>query len=86
MTSVTFMWKDAKDAPEDIYEPVIYVTLNGRIGTFRDTVGFTAGNEKNKDKHYSNWNWLMEKYNVEFWAYQKEIKPNRNIRIHAEWD
>lgn len=40
-------------------EPLVYVTANGKMGTFKKTG--------------KNWRWYAEKYNVKYWAYQRDI-------------
>ena len=40
-------------------EPLVYVTANGKMGAFK--------------KPNKNWRWYAEKYNVKYWAYQRDI-------------
>lgn len=54
---VTFF--NAGFAPMMTEQPLVYVSANGKMGTF-----------KKVDK---NWRWYAEKYNVKYWAYQRDI-------------
>ena len=70
---VTFRWNYATEAPTDFYKPVVYITKNNKIAVFKDTVSWTGGDAKDKTKHYSNWEWLREKYNIKYWVYQEDL-------------
>ena len=60
----TLMWKHADVySPEQNYEPIIYCTINGKIGVFKNT------------KSFQHWKFLKDKYHIEWWCYQHYIIP-----------
>ena len=63
---MSFIWSEAEEAPSDVLEPVLYMTTNNKLGVFKNT-------EKANNTGVSGWTRLKEKYNVKFWAYQKDI-------------
>lgn len=74
---ITIEWCDAEISPMVWYEPVVYVTKSGKMGVFKDTVSWTGGDPKKTELHRSNWEWLREKYNIAYWAYQKDVIPKQ---------
>ena len=61
MSAVKFTWISADIEPDEKNEPIVYLTRNNKIGTFRD---------------FSDWDWYREKYGITHWVYQKLILPN----------
>ena len=68
--TITFVWNDADIVPDDFELPVIYLTINNKIGSFKNTYGLYGGDESTK---HSNWDRLKEKYNIKYWIYQKDL-------------
>ena len=56
--SATEMWHRS-DTFEPADAPIVYFTGKGKAGTLRGI------------KH--SWEWLVEKYNIRYWAYQSEV-------------
>lgn len=82
LTKFFINWQKSDNAPEDIYEPIVYCTKNNKMGVFKNTYTFLGGNEENK---ISDWKFLKEKYNVTFWIYQKDIIPH-NFKYIEDFD
>lgn len=63
---ITFTWIDAEEIPSDVHEPVLYLTTNNKLGTFKDTETFSGSG-------LSHWESLRRKYHVKCWVYQKDV-------------
>lgn len=63
MGAVKFTWINADIEPDKKDEPIVYLTRNNKIGTFRD---------------FNDWDWYREKYGITHWVYQKFILPNES--------
>ena len=63
MGAVKFTWISADIEPDKKDEPIVYLTRNNKIGTFRD---------------FSDWDWYHEKYGITQWVYQKHILPTES--------
>lgn len=59
-------WRTADVAPSDINTQILYCTINGKLGVFKDT---STPDSK------SEWKRLAEKYRVKYWTYSNEITP-----------
>jgi len=58
----TINWLNADvHRPEQTNEPIIYCTVNNKIGVLKEV----------KD----HWTWLKEKYHIKYWCYQYYIIP-----------
>lgn len=64
-------WRKADVAPSNIYAPIVYCTTNGKLGVFKNTMGYIWGNPE----PYSKWDWIVDKYSIKYWAYSNEIIP-----------
>lgn len=64
-------WRPVETDPSDIHLPVVFCTRKGKIGVLKNTLANVTGNPIPT----SNWEWLAEKYNIEYWTYSDEIKP-----------
>ena len=73
---ISFEWNSANFAPADWYAPILYISGNNKIGVLKDTVSWLGGEWKDKSKHYSDWEWLKDKYNIKFWVYQSQLLQN----------
>ena len=75
MKQVTFQWHEVSEVP-DMNEPVIVLTGNNRIQTFKDTKiskqEFIDGKYKTIG-YFSGWSSYYHKYNAKYWAYQKDL-------------
>ena len=61
--SMSNPWYEARVfAP--VNRPIIYFTTNGKAGVLKGV------------RH--DWKWLREKYAIEYWAYQSEIRMQVN--------
>lgn len=58
-TWIELMFFKAEFAPLMTEQPLVYVSANGKMGTFK--------------KVGKNWDWYAEKYHVKYWAYQRDI-------------
>lgn len=56
------VWKSVKYGFPDREKPLLCITNNGKLQTF-------AGIKNN-----SEWYWKIDKYNLEYWCYQSELK------------
>ena len=68
--TVLFTWNSAKYPPEDFIEPVLVQTNKDRLLVFKDTMAFEGGDIS---KAHSGWDFLVRKYNIKYWIYQKNI-------------
>ncbi len=68
--TVMLEWRPAENGgPALIEEPVLCLTKNKKLLTFKDTISRAFGSPKIT----SDWKFLKEKYNIEWWTYQNEI-------------
>lgn len=51
-------WYPAEGIPF-FNNPIVYISANGKIGTFKDIRG--------------DWQRYVEKWNIKYWAYQSEL-------------
>jgi len=68
--NVNILFSSADVTPGDFNKPIIYITGNGKVGTFKNTADFLGGDETKK---FSGFERLREKYNIKFWCYQKAL-------------
>lgn len=61
-----FTWKSFEETPSDVHEPILYMTVNNKLGVFKNT-------EQGMHPESSSLDRLKEKYNVKYWVYQKEL-------------
>lgn len=60
---INISWKNADIySPVENEEPVVYYTINNKIGTLKNT---------------NSWSFYKEKYKIKWWIYQYEILPIR---------
>ena len=71
---ITFEWRMANETPIDIEEPILCLTYNGKLITFKNTKTIIYPNTVE-----SGFGHLVKKYNVKLWVYQKELLPENNI-------
>lgn len=68
--NTSFEWKIANETPRDIEEPILCLTHNGKLITFKNTKTIIYPNTVK-----SVFGYLVEKYNIKLWVYQKELLP-----------
>lgn len=68
MIAKILKWRDLSEEPTNTKEPVLYCTANGKLGVFKSTV-LCDGDDR------SGWKRLVDKYNIKYWTYSKEITP-----------
>ena len=58
MEKINAYWYPTKIIPL-FAQPIVYVSANGKIGTFKELRG--------------DWKWRVEKYNIKYWAYASDL-------------
>lgn len=71
-----FIWNTVNDIPKYIEEPILCLTDNGKLMTFKNTKTLIWPN-----KVESGFGHLAEKYKIRFWVYQKELLPNEIVNV-----
>ena len=66
--NTSFEWRMATEIPRDIEEPILCLTDNDKIMTFKNTKTLIQPNTVE-----SGFGHLVEKYKIKFWVYQKEL-------------
>ena len=66
---ITFEWVSINVEP-DYDEPILVKTKNGKLMTFKDTKTFYGGDLSNV---CSDWSFLIYKYNITHWVYQRYL-------------
>lgn len=74
--NTSFEWRMASETPRDIEEPILCLTDNGKLMTFKNTKTLIWPN-----KVESGFGHLAEKYKIRFWVYQKELLPNEIVNV-----
>lgn len=74
--NTTFDWRMANDTPRDIEEPILCLTDNGKLMTFKNTKTLVWPNTVE-----SGFGHLVEKYKIKLWVYQKELLPDEILII-----
>lgn len=74
--NTSFEWRMASETPRDIEEPILCLTENGKLITFKNTKTLIQPN-----KVESGFGNLVEKYKIKLWTYQKELLPKEIIII-----
>lgn len=69
--NTSFEWNTVNDIPRDIEEPILCLTDNGKLMTFKNTKTIIYPNTAK-----SGFGHLVEKYKIKLWVYQKELLPN----------
>ena len=65
-----FQWNSVTLEPGDFNAPILAWTNNDKLVVFKDTKSCLNGDTKHP---FSNWKWLVEKYNIKFWVYQTAV-------------
>lgn len=78
--NTSFEWRMANDTPRDIEEPILCLTDNGKLMTFKNTKTLIYPNTVE-----SGFGHLVEKYKIKLWVYQKELLPDEIIINPTEW-
>lgn len=68
--NTSFEWRIANETPKDIEEPILCLTHNGKLLTFKNTKTIISPNTVK-----SVFGYLVEKYSIKLWVYQKELLP-----------
>ena len=71
-----FIWNTVNDIPKYIEEPILCLTDNGKLITFKNTKTLIWPNTVE-----SGFGHLAEKYKIRFWVYQKELLPNEIVNV-----
>ena len=66
-----FIWNTVNDIPKYIEEPILCLTDNGKLMTFKNTKTIISPNTTKSG--FLN---LAEKHKIKLWVYQKELLPN----------
>lgn len=74
--NTSFEWRIATETPRDIEEPILCLTDNFKLMTFKNTKTLIQPN-----KVESGFGNLVEKYRIKLWTYQKELLPKEIIII-----
>lgn len=74
--NTSFEWRMANDTPRDIEEPILCLTNNGKLITFKNTKTIIYPNTVE-----SGFGHLVEKYKIKLWVYQKELLPDEILII-----
>lgn len=74
--NTSFEWKLKNETPRDIEEPILCLTDNGKLITFKNTKTLIWPNTVE-----SGFGHLVEKYKIKLWVYQKELFPEEIIII-----
>lgn len=74
--NTSFEWKLKSETPRDIEEPILCLTDNGKLMTFKNSKTLIWPN-----KVESGFGHLVEKYKIKLWVYQKELFPEEIIII-----
>lgn len=74
--NTSFEWRMANDTPRDIEEPILCLTDNGKLMTFKNTKTLIWPNTVE-----SGFGHLVEKYKIKLWVYQKELLPDEIMII-----
>lgn len=78
--NTSFEWRMANDTPRDIEEPILCLTDNGKLMTFKNTKTLIYPNTVE-----SGFGHLVEKYKIKLWVYQKELLPDEITINPTEW-
>lgn len=76
MNKVEFIWNDAFDKPKDIKKPILGLTENNKLIVFKDTISRKVKHDESGHYtyvEYSNWDHLVNKYNIKYWTYQNNL-------------
>ncbi len=77
MNKVEFIWNDAFDKPKDIKKPILGLTENNKLIVFKDTIGRKVDKRDGLGHYtyieYSDWDRLVDKYNIKYWTYQNNL-------------
>lgn len=74
--NTSFEWRMTTETPRDIEEPILCLTHNGKLLTFKNTKTLIQPNRV--ESGFGN---LVEKYKIKLWTYQKELLPEEIIII-----
>ena len=74
--NTSFEWRMARETPRDIEEPILCLTDNFKLITFKNTKTIIYPNTTK-----SGFGNLVEKYRIKLWVYQKELLPNEILII-----
>ena len=65
-----FNWNPASWEPMNIDLPILALTNNDKLVVFKNSKSWLNGDVQHP---FSNWKWMVDKYNIKFWAYQYEV-------------
>ena len=65
-------WKNTECRP-DADAPIVWISRNGKIGTFKTVYG-------------KDWGWLVKKYSIILWIWQESIIPEAIIETKDKYD
>ena len=72
--TVKFNWYSKDEVPAMDY-PLLVMTENKKLMTFKDSKGFYNGDMTNC---FSDWKNMVRKYKIKYWIYQKALVDNDN--------
>lgn len=76
-----FNWYPASWAPMNIDLPILAWTNNDKLVVFKNSKSYLNGDVEHP---FSNWKWMVDKYNIKFWAYQYEVINIKNQENNYE--
>ena len=72
---VTFIWNDVSVVPDDIEQPVLYLTVNGKMGVLKNTKTYICPDFEHP---VSDWKNIARKYHITLWVYQSYLTGEEN--------
>ena len=69
-------WKPISQIPQEWSEPIIIINEYNKLQTFKNTIGKVVKevrDGKNIYDYYSNFENLVKKYKIKYWAYEYEF-------------
>lgn len=68
--TANFNWNPVSWTPMNIDLPILALTNNDKLVVFKNSKSWLNGDVQHP---FSNWKWMVDKYNIKFWAYQYEV-------------
>ena len=65
-----FNWNPVSLTPINIDLPILALTNNDKLVVFKNSKSWLNGDVEHP---FSNWKWMVDKYNIKFWVYQYEV-------------
>ena len=72
-SAITFSWWTTDYYPDNEFRPVLCLSYNGKMMTFKSI------------RNYGDWQWKVDKYSIALWIFQDEIIPD-DLILNKEED